>query len=70
MNNLKCSINDFMERENSHKNLVLVLIGVIFFLLGMVAGFFIAPVKEGLKVGCGNFNTANNFRETDGENQE
>lgn len=33
---------------------------IIAFLLGVIAGFFIAPVKEGMTIGCenGNNNTA------------
>ena len=42
--------------------------GFALFLMGVVVGFLIAPVKKGLRVGCGNgCNNGNNSPVTDNE---
>ena len=38
--------------------------GLALFLLGIIIGFFISPVKNGLKVGC---NCGNNYAGDDGD---
>ncbi len=42
--------------------------GFALFLLGVVVGFMIAPVRKGLRIGCGNgCNNGNNSPVTDNE---
>ncbi|MEG0614394.1 MAG: hypothetical protein RR540_01460 [Oscillospiraceae bacterium] len=44
--------------ENKVKKSHSFYIAIIFFLLGIIVGFFISPVKNGQKISCGNGNIA------------
>lgn len=45
-----------MERRYLMKNKKSLCIGLISFLAGIIVGFFIAPIKQGIGNNCGNTN--------------
>ncbi|BCJ93714.1 hypothetical protein acsn021_12830 [Anaerocolumna cellulosilytica] len=45
------------------------LLGTVLFLAGIITGFFIAPIKQGIGNNCGN-NSTNNYHNEKEENEE
>ncbi|MDE6086995.1 MAG: hypothetical protein K2G25_01250 [Oscillospiraceae bacterium] len=51
---MKICLCKWTEKIKQNENLPLYLCLVIIFLLGMIAGFLIAPVKKGIAIGSNN----------------
>ncbi|MDE5768953.1 MAG: hypothetical protein K2H29_12775 [Oscillospiraceae bacterium] len=51
---MKICLCKWTEKIKQNENLPLYLCLVIIFLLGMIAGFLIAPVKKGIAIGNNN----------------